>query len=198
MGNIRLDWFRWYDSWMSCIWFGHYNQWHVVWSWKRESWRYIGNHDSLPASASLGYVKCQNYFCHCHNLCIHHHDHHHIHFVVYCEQYKATRTAFLQDITDKTDTVVKGSETEILRAILQKEALSITGITLRKCILRGRQPYLIISMKRVRMRRRKAVEMRKRRMNNLYMYMSCCLVSGEGCAHRRIYMMYPYKIWYTP
>ena len=50
-----------------------------------------------------------------------------IHFVVYCEQYKATRTAFLQDITDKTDIVVKGSEVDIIRAILSKEALGISG-----------------------------------------------------------------------
>ena len=67
---------------------------------------------------------------------------------MFCDQYKVTWTVFLQEITDKTGIVIKGSETDILSALLEKKALGIWGRYLEIMYLeRGAHHHLAASEK---------------------------------------------------
>ena len=57
------------------------------------------------------------------------------HFILFCEHYKKMRTEYLQEIVDKTDLVIKGSESDMLRTLLSNKALNISGRYIEKMFM---------------------------------------------------------------
>ena len=55
------------------------------------------------------------------------------HFLIHCDAYKKTRTEYFQEVVDNTDLPVYGSEPVIVRTLLDKSVIRITGRYLEKC-----------------------------------------------------------------